>query len=257
MARAARDYDDIPGTYVFDSRHHRKGYALNMFCMSLNDEANREAFRADPDTYLDGWSLTPEQRRAVEERDWLGLLQLGRQHLLHVQAGRLRWPVDAGRRRGDVGRQRRGVRGDDGVGRTLARREPLSPRSGRPHRAATGRTGPVAELIGGIGTSHVPAIGAAIDNGKQAEPYWAPYFDKIEPARGWMAEASPDVCLVVYNDHASAFSLELIPTFALGVADRFPPGRRRLRSPPCANRRRPPRAGVAPGRVAHPSTSST
>ena len=81
----------------------------------------------------------------------------------------------------------------------------------------------MAEVVAGIGTSHVPAVGAAIDSGKQAEPYWAPYFAKIEPARRWMAEARPDVCVVVYNDHASAFSLELVPTFALGVAASFPP----------------------------------
>lgn len=73
----SRDYDDIPGTYVFDGTHSRQGYALNMFCMSLNDEANRLAFQTDPEAYLDGHDLTPGQRRAVLERDWLGLLQLG------------------------------------------------------------------------------------------------------------------------------------------------------------------------------------
>lgn len=71
------DYDDIPGTYVFDGTHSRSGYALNMFCMSLNEDTNRDAFRADPDAYLDKWNLTAEQRKAVDERDWLGLLQLG------------------------------------------------------------------------------------------------------------------------------------------------------------------------------------
>ena len=81
----------------------------------------------------------------------------------------------------------------------------------------------MAEVVAGVGTSHVPAVGAAIDHDKQAEPYWAPYFAKIEPARRWMAEAHPDVCVVVYNDHASAFSLRLVPTFALGVAASFPP----------------------------------
>ena len=81
----------------------------------------------------------------------------------------------------------------------------------------------MAEVVAGVGTSHVPAVGAAIDHDKQAEPYWAPYFAKIEPARRWMAEARPDVCVVVYNDHASAFSLRLVPTFALGVAASFPP----------------------------------
>ncbi|MGI9615739.1 MAG: class III extradiol dioxygenase subunit beta [Acidimicrobiales bacterium] len=80
-----------------------------------------------------------------------------------------------------------------------------------------------ARIIGGIGTSHVPAVGAAIDGHKHDDPYWAPYFEKIQPARDWMAEKQPDVCLVVFNDHASAFSLELIPTFAIGVAPTFPP----------------------------------
>jgi protocatechuate 4,5-dioxygenase beta chain len=81
----------------------------------------------------------------------------------------------------------------------------------------------MARIVGGVGCSHVPAVGAAIDKGRTAEPYWAPYFAKVEPARAWMAEARPDVCIVVYNDHASAFSLELVPTFALGLADEFPP----------------------------------
>lgn len=77
MTRAPRDYDDIPGTYVFDGQQSRVGYALNMFCMSLNEAENREAFAADADGYLDGYPLTPEQRQAVTDRDWLGMLQLG------------------------------------------------------------------------------------------------------------------------------------------------------------------------------------
>ena len=75
--RARRDYDDIPGTYVFDGEHSRKGYALNMFCMSLNQAANREAFGADEAGYLDHFDLSPEQRTAVLDRDWLGMLRLG------------------------------------------------------------------------------------------------------------------------------------------------------------------------------------
>lgn len=74
---AAREYDDIPGTFVFDGRRSRQGYWLNMFCMSLNDEQNREAFRADEAAYLDRFRLTPEQRRAVLDRDWIRLLELG------------------------------------------------------------------------------------------------------------------------------------------------------------------------------------
>lgn len=81
----------------------------------------------------------------------------------------------------------------------------------------------MARIIAGIGTSHVPAIGAAIDNGKTGEPYWVPFMEGIEPARRWMSEALPDVCIVVYNDHASAFSLESVATFAIGVAPEFAP----------------------------------
>jgi protocatechuate 4,5-dioxygenase beta chain len=81
----------------------------------------------------------------------------------------------------------------------------------------------MARVVGGIGCSHVPAVGVAIDKGRTDDPYWAPYFAKVEPARRWIAEVDPDVCLVVYNDHANAFSLEVIPTFALGVADEFRP----------------------------------
>ena len=75
--RAPRDYDDIPGTYVQDAVHLRKGYLLNMFCLSLNDADNRTAFRADEAAYLDRFPITPAQRRAVLERDWLELLRLG------------------------------------------------------------------------------------------------------------------------------------------------------------------------------------
>lgn len=72
-----RPYDDIPGTYVFDSRRSRMGYPLNMFCMSLNDAANRDAFRADQEVYLDRYPLSAEQRAAVLDRDWNRMLELG------------------------------------------------------------------------------------------------------------------------------------------------------------------------------------
>jgi hypothetical protein len=81
----------------------------------------------------------------------------------------------------------------------------------------------MARLVGGVGCSHVPAVGAAVDKGITDDPYWAPYFAKLGPARRWMADVAPDVCIVVYNDHASAFGLEVIPTFALGLADEFLP----------------------------------
>jgi protocatechuate 4,5-dioxygenase alpha chain len=73
----ARDYDDIPGTFVFDSRRSRVGYHLNMFCMSLIEPANRDAFRRDEDTYLRRFPITPEQHAAVRAREWIRMLELG------------------------------------------------------------------------------------------------------------------------------------------------------------------------------------
>ncbi len=72
-----KDYSDIPGTYVFDGEHSRKGYRLNMFCMSLNEAANRELFAQDESAYMDGRGLTPAQKQAVLDRDYLELLKLG------------------------------------------------------------------------------------------------------------------------------------------------------------------------------------
>jgi protocatechuate 4,5-dioxygenase, beta chain len=80
----------------------------------------------------------------------------------------------------------------------------------------------VAKIIAGIATSHVPAIGVAVDRGMTQTPYWQPLFKGYEPAREWLAKLAPDVAIIVYNDHANALSLELIPTFLIGVADNFP-----------------------------------
>jgi protocatechuate 4,5-dioxygenase beta chain len=81
----------------------------------------------------------------------------------------------------------------------------------------------MARISAGVATSHVPAIGAAIDNGKTAEPYWRPVFAGFEFSRQWIAEEKPDVVILVFNDHASAFSLDIIPTFAIGCAEQFEP----------------------------------
>ena len=71
------DYEDIPGTYVFNGKRCREGYNLNMFLKTLDVAANRDAFRADPAAFLDQHDLTREQRTAVEQRDWLAMLRLG------------------------------------------------------------------------------------------------------------------------------------------------------------------------------------
>lgn len=73
----AKEYDDIPGTFVFDADRSRQGYHLNMFCMSLMKAENRKAFKANEAAYLDRFALTPEQREAILKRDYNRMLELG------------------------------------------------------------------------------------------------------------------------------------------------------------------------------------
>ena len=81
----------------------------------------------------------------------------------------------------------------------------------------------MARITAGVATSHVPAIGAAIDLGKTAEPYWAPVFAGYASSRDWERAARPDVVILVFNDHATSLMLEVVPTFAIGCADRYKP----------------------------------
>jgi protocatechuate 4,5-dioxygenase alpha chain len=75
--RDDKDYSDIPGTYVFDPQHSMMGYHLNMFCMSLNKQENRDQFRQNETSYLDQFPMTAEQRNAVLNREWLKMLRIG------------------------------------------------------------------------------------------------------------------------------------------------------------------------------------
>jgi protocatechuate 4,5-dioxygenase alpha chain len=77
MARPEHDYDDIPGTFVFDAERSRQGYGINMFCMSLMKEENRKAFKANEAEYLKKFKLTPEQTEAILNRDYNRMLELG------------------------------------------------------------------------------------------------------------------------------------------------------------------------------------
>lgn len=77
MAPLEHPVDDIPGTILFDGHQAMKGYALNKMCFSFNDAKNREAFARDEDAYCDRYLLTPEQRRAVKNRDVLAMLSAG------------------------------------------------------------------------------------------------------------------------------------------------------------------------------------
>jgi len=81
----------------------------------------------------------------------------------------------------------------------------------------------MARITASVYTSHVPAIGAAIDLGKKQEPYWQPLFQGYDYSKQWMKDNKPDVIFLVYNDHATAFSLDMIPTFAIGTAAEFIP----------------------------------
>jgi protocatechuate 4,5-dioxygenase beta chain len=80
----------------------------------------------------------------------------------------------------------------------------------------------MARITASVYTSHVPAIGAALDLGKDKEPYWQPVFAGYDYSKQWMKDNKPDVIFLVYNDHATAFSLDMIPTFAIGTAPQFP-----------------------------------
>ncbi|MDX2367438.1 MAG: class III extradiol dioxygenase subunit beta [Colwellia sp.] len=81
----------------------------------------------------------------------------------------------------------------------------------------------MAKISAGVATSHVPAIGAAIDNGITDTDYWKPLFEGYDFAKKWIAEKKPDVVLLVYNDHASAFDLNFVPTFAIATGEEFTP----------------------------------
>ena len=72
----------------------------------------------------------------------------------------------------------------------------------------------MAKLVAALTTSHVPAIAAAMDTGLTHDPYWKPLFDGYDPAKRFVEEVKPDITIVVYNDHASAFSIDIVPTFS-------------------------------------------
>jgi len=81
----------------------------------------------------------------------------------------------------------------------------------------------MARITASVYTSHVPAIGAAIDMDKTHEPYWQPLFKGYEFSKQWMKNNTPDLIFLVFNDHATAFSLDMIPTFAIGTAAQYTP----------------------------------
>ena len=79
----------------------------------------------------------------------------------------------------------------------------------------------MARIVGGVTTSHIPAIGNAMTNRLEQTPYWKRFFDGYEPVKEWLADVDPDIAIVVYNDHGLNFFLDKMPTMALGCSDRY------------------------------------
>lgn len=248
-----KPYLDVPGTTIFDADQSRKGYWLNQFCMSLMWADNRARFKTDEDAYLAQWPMTDEQKAAVRARDlnWMMrtggniyfLSKLGATDGLSFQqmAGSMTGMTEQQYREMMIGggRSPEGNRvvGEDGDAQgppaqseawqkwqrwqESQAREALAAQIQHAHKAP-----PVkghARITASVYSSHVPAIGAAIDLGKTGEPYWQPLFAGFEPSKQWMREHLPDVVFLVYNDHATNFDLKVIPTFAIGTAAEFEP----------------------------------
>ena len=81
----------------------------------------------------------------------------------------------------------------------------------------------MARITAGVASSHIPALGASMDLGKTGEDYWKPAFAGFEWTREWERGEKPDVVILVYNDHASAFDMKIIPTFAIGCGEQYKP----------------------------------
>ena len=247
-----KPYLDVPGTTIFDADQSRKGYWLNQFCMSLMKAENRTRFKADEDAYLAEWPMTDEQRAAVRARDLNWAMRTGGNIYFLAKLGAtdgLSFQQMAGSMTGMTEQQYRdmmiaGGRSAEGnrlVGEggnaqgpasqsaawqawqeEAAQKELADKVESAQAAPKTGATGH-ARITASVYSSHVPAIGAAIDMDKTEEPYWVPLFKGFEPSKQWMKDNRPDVVFLVYNDHATSFDLGVIPTFAIGTAAEFEP----------------------------------
>ena len=226
-----KPYLDVPGTTIFDADQSRKGYWLNQFCMSLMKPENRARFKANERAYLDEWTMTEEQKEAVLARDLNRCIELGGNIYFLAKIGATdgkSFQQMAGSMTGMTEEEYRdmmikggrSVEGNRRLGEDGNARLTDSLKARRPH---AGRTLKMATITASVYTSHVPAIGAALDQGKSGEPYWKKVFDGYEFSKTWLKEHKPDVIFLVFNDHATAFSLDFIPTFAIGTAAEFAP----------------------------------
>jgi gallate dioxygenase len=247
-----KPYLDVPGTTIFDADQSRKGYWLNQFCMSLMKDENRKRFKQDEDAYLAEWPMTDEQRAAVRARDLNWMMRTGGNIYFLSKLGAtdgLSFQQMAGSMTGMTEQQYRdmmvgGGRSPEGnrfVGEQGDAQGPMSQSAAwkawqeaeaqqkladaveSADAAAKDKPAGHARITASVFSSHVPAIGAAIDMGKTGEPYWVPMFKGYDFSKQWMKENTPDVIFLVYNDHATNFDLGIIPTFAIGTAAEFDP----------------------------------
>ena len=216
-----KPYLDIPGTTIFDADRSREGYWLNQFCMSLMKPENRARFKADERAYLADWPMTEAQKNAVLARDLNGAIALGGNIYFLAKLG-----ATDGRTFQQMAAAMTGVseeayremmvRGGRSIeGNRHLDTGDLSLSDAAPAAAAQAR------VTASVYTSHVPAIGAALDRGARDEPYWRPLFAGYQPSQRWLEAHRPDVVVLVFNDHATSFGVDVIPTFAIGTASEF------------------------------------
>lgn len=244
-----KPYLNVPGTTIFDADQSRKGYWLNQFCMSLMQADNRTRFKQDEDAYLAEWPMTDEQRAAVRARDLNWMMRTGGNIYFLSKLGAtdgLSFQQMAGSMTGMTEQQYRemmlsGGRSPEGnrfVGEDGSAQGPMSQSDAwkewqaqhqlaqaitQADAASQNAAAGQARITASVFSSHVPAIGAAVDHGKTGDDYWAPMFKGFEPSKEWMKKNTPDVIFLVYNDHATNFDLSVIPTFAIGTAAEFEP----------------------------------
>ena len=209
---------------------------------------NRERFKRDEAAYLDEWAMTDDQKQAVLDRDMNRMIALGGNIYFLAKIGATDGKSFQQMAASMTGMSRGRVPRHDGRRRPLARRQP------RTRAEWDEQTGVSARISASVYTSHVPAIGVAIDLGKTDEPYWQPAVRRLRAGRRRGSPPTrPTSIILVYNDHATAFSLDIIPTFAIGTAAELRGRRRGLGAAPGARRGRPPRAGVPHRPLGHPA----
>lgn len=219
-----KTYKKVPGTTIFDAEQSAKGYHLNQFCMSLMNPANRERYLADERAYLDAWPLTDAQKQALLDRDLNAAIAEGGNIYFLAKWGAtlgLSFQQMAGSMTGMTEAEYRDMMLHGG--RSIEGNRIADQVREAHYVAEDGSTpGVHATITGAVFTSHVPAIGAAWDQDKTEEPYWKAVFDGYEFSKQWEKENVPDVIFLVYNDHATAFDLSIIPTFVLGTGASYP-----------------------------------